>query len=47
MRLGSLDCGCDNRRYVMFQAGRIGLPEAVILAAAIAALVVARKVGHR
>jgi hypothetical protein len=44
MRLGDLDCGCDNRRYIMFQAGKMGLTEAAILAAAVSAIILARKV---
>jgi hypothetical protein len=41
MRLGDIDCGCseenlegnqlNNRKYIMFQAGQLGLVEAGIL----------------
>lgn len=43
MRFGSrqFDCGCDDRKFIMFEAGKLGLTEAAILAAAIAAVVVA------
>lgn len=43
MRLGSIDvpCGCENRKYIMFQAGRMGLTEGAILAAAIVAVAAA------
>jgi hypothetical protein len=46
MRLGNIDCGCDNRRYIMFQAGKMGLPEAAILAASVALILIAKKVNH-
>jgi hypothetical protein len=43
VKLGDLDCGCDDRKYIMFQAGRMGLTEGLILTAAIAAILVARR----
>jgi len=44
MRLGDLDCGCGDRKYIMFQAGKMGLYEGVILAIAAAAVLVAWRV---
>jgi hypothetical protein len=45
MRLPDLKeyCGCDNRQYVMFEAGRLGMTEAIILAAATSILLLAWK----
>jgi hypothetical protein len=45
MRLGNFDCGCDDRRFIMFEAGKLGLKEAAFLAAVVMTLVIARKVG--
>lgn len=44
MRLGDFNCGCKDRKFIMFEAGKLGLPEAAILATAVLAIVVARKV---
>lgn len=46
MRLGNFDCGCDDRKYIMFQAGKMGLTEGAILAVAVMSILVARKVNH-
>ena len=43
--LGDVDCGCDNRKFIMFEAGRLGLTEAAILVAAVAAVIAARRIG--
>lgn len=48
MRLGNIDvpCGCDSRKYIMFQAGQFGFRQAALLAAAgVLVLWAARKVG--
>lgn len=44
MRLGDIDCGCGDRKYIMFQAGKMGLTEAAILALAVMSILIARKV---
>lgn len=46
MRLPNLKehCGCDDRKFIMFEAGRLGMTEGVIVAAACALLIVAWKV---
>jgi len=44
MRLGDLDCGCNNRKYIMFQAGKMGLYEGAILAVTAAAVLLAWRV---
>lgn len=46
MRLGPLDygCGCDNRKYIMFQAGKAGIVEGAILTVAVLSILVAWKV---
>lgn len=46
MRLGDLDCGCNDRKYIMFQAGRMGLTEGAILALAVMSIIIARKVSQ-
>ena len=33
-------CGCDDRRFIMFEAGRLGLNEAMILAVAAGVLLI-------
>lgn len=44
MRLGSFGCGCAERKEIMFAAGRLGLPEAAILATALVAIVIAYQI---
>jgi hypothetical protein len=46
VRLGDLDCGCNDRKYIMFQAGRMGLTEGAILALAVMSIIIARKVSQ-
>lgn len=41
MRILGKDCGCDNRREIIFNAGDIGLPEAALLVIALAGLAAA------
>lgn len=43
MRLGPIDCGCSDRKYIMFQAGKMGLTEGAILAVAVMSILVAWK----
>lgn len=37
----SVTCGCDSRREIMFDMGRIGIAESAILAVALTAVLVA------
>lgn len=41
MRLLGKDCGCDSRRDIIFNAGDVGLPEAIILVLAATGLIAA------
>lgn len=41
MRLLGKDCGCDSRRDIIFDAGKIGAPEAAILVVSLFAIAVA------
>jgi hypothetical protein len=45
MRLPNLkeNCGCDDRKFIMFEAGKLGLKEAAILALPIIAIIVAKQ----
>lgn len=45
MRLLGKDCGCDARKDVIFDAGKIGAPEAAILVLSLIALGLAIKYG--
>jgi hypothetical protein len=38
MRILGKDCGCDARRDIIFDAGKIGAPEAAILVLALLAV---------
>lgn len=38
-----VDCGCDNRREIMFDKGNLGLPEAVFIGGMILLLIGAWK----
>jgi hypothetical protein len=42
--IGNIDipCGCQTRKYIMFTKGQLGIVEAAILAAVVAAVVLAR-----
>jgi hypothetical protein len=44
MRL-PFDCGCDDRKEIMFTAGKLGLPEAAILAGFALLVIVCYQVG--
>lgn len=44
VRMGDIDCGCSNRKYVMFQAGKLGLTEAAILAGSVLFIIIGRAV---
>lgn len=44
MRMADIDCGCQNRKYIMFQAGKLGLIEAAILAGSVLLLIIGKKV---
>lgn len=46
MRLGDFSCGCDSRKEIMFTAGKLGMPEAVILTAAVLSVIIGYKIGH-
>lgn len=39
MRLLGFDCGCDDRKHIMFTQGNLGMAEAAIVVAAIVAVV--------
>lgn len=40
-----IPCGCEHRKYIMFTKGKLGITEGAILAGAVLAVIVARKVG--
>jgi len=41
VRLGNLDCGCGNRKEIMFERGNLGITEAAFMAAVAAMLLTA------
>lgn len=40
----SVTCGCDSRKEIMFDLGRVGIAEGAILAAALAAVLLAWRI---
>jgi hypothetical protein len=46
MRLGELPCGCENRKEIMFTAGKFGLTEAAMLTISVTAIIIAWKVNN-
>lgn len=41
MRAFGYDCGCDNRREIMFTAGELGVREGVVLVVIVSTLLLA------
>lgn len=37
-------CGCDDRRFIMFEAGKLGMGEAAIVALAVTVLIIGWRV---
>jgi hypothetical protein len=46
MRLGDFNCGCEDRKFVMFTAGKLGLTEAALLSGTVLFLLIAWRINH-